>query len=237
MFHCFVPLLLLVIFVLVGIIIVLLKYLSQSPVTLAPPTTENIVVSPKPSLATSVTDDWKTYTNTDIGLSLKYPNTILFNEETKGATKTALLVDVEKLSSIPEDLPMLMGRNDAMKDKARLTKGEGEDLVKIGSLYAQSEVVLGRFEICSLLLVRKVTFYPGDYRVIITLVGAKEPILASMPEFFTVDEKNCGTQTMWNRDKMALFDTTLSKKQGKGAAQEWYDMFDEILKTVTLESR
>lgn len=178
--------------------------------------------------------EWKTYTNTETGFSLKYPDTVLFESELKGATKPVLLVSVEKLSNIAQDMPLRMGRTDALKEKADLEKGGGETVVKIGSLYGNLGMTLSQFEVCSVILTRSLTFYPGDYRVIISLVGPKKAIMDSMPEFFTVDKANCGTQTVWNRSNPKNFEETLAKKQGAGMAQEWYNTFDEIVKTITL---
>lgn len=177
---------------------------------------------------------WQTYTNTEAGFSLKYPDTILFDAVIEEATKPILNISVKKLSSIPENLPSLMGRTDALKEKAMLEKGPGETTVKIGSLNGNLDMPLGRFEMCSVILSRKLTFYPGDYRVIVSLVGSEKVIMESMPEFFTVDKANCGENRIWNLDKLSTFESTLAQKKGRGAAQEWYDTFDAIVQTVTI---
>lgn len=179
------------------------------------------------------TTNWQTYTNAQAGFRLQYPSSVFLNNTTQSDKQLTLSVSVDKLSDIPEDLPMLMGRNDALNEKARLTKGQGENLVKIGPLYGQVENVLAQFEVCSVLFTRKVTFYPGDYRVIVSLAGPKAPMVAAMPDFFTIDKANCGTQKVWNQGKIGTFLATLEKKMGKGIAQQWYDTFQGIVQTIT----
>lgn len=228
-----IPVSLVVISVVVGAIIFFYRRSITLPNTTTQPTQKIASVSESTGTSPTITE-WKTYTNTEAGFTLKYPTTVLFNQETKGATKLALSVGVEKLSSIPEDLPQLMGRTDALKEKDRLAKGEGKNLAEIGSLNGQIETVLSQFEVCSVLLTRKLTFYPSDYRVILTFVGPKDTIVADMPEFFKVDQTNCGSKRVWDNEKTPSFETTLEKKQGKGMAQEWFDTFDAIVKTVIL---
>jgi len=187
----------------------------------------------QPTASVVNTTDWKTYTNAEAGFTLKYPPTVLLNAETKGATPLVLTTDVQKLSSIPEDLPQFMGRKDALIQKERLKTG-GENVVKIGSLNGEPGFSLSVFQVCSVLFERSLTFYPGDFRVIIYLNGPKEKIIKSIPDFFTIDQASCGTEQVWNREKLPVFLETLKKKEGKGAGQEWYDTFDTIIKTVTL---
>jgi hypothetical protein len=183
---------------------------------------------------TQNTSDWKTYTNSNAGFSLKYPPSVLLENQKGGIDQSTLFISAEKLSDIPEDLPSLMGRNDALASKALLESGKGVSTVKIGNLYGAIGAKLSQFEICSVILSRSLTFYPGEYRVIISLAGPEAAIMDSMPEFFTVDEKNCGKNRMWDQNNKNSFLDVLAKKQGKGAAQEWYDTFDAIVKTVTL---
>lgn len=191
------------------------------------------VASQNQETPTIDTAAWKTYTDPNAGFSLKYPSTVLFNEDSKGATKLALNVATEKLSNIPEDLPQLMGRNDAIAEKDRLAKGTGENIAKIGNLNAQESTVLSQFEVCSVLFTRRLTFYPGEYRVILTLSAPKDAVIAAMPEFFTTDKANCGDQKIWDQKNPNNFEKTLINKQGKGIGQEWYDTFGAIVKTIT----
>lgn len=214
-------LILIVVIVLAGVGFLFLKN-SNKPLTQKP---LNKTAQALPEL--------KTYTHTEAGFSLKYPTSVLLDAETEGATQPILSVSAQKLSDIPEDLPSFMGRSDALKQKADLSKGGGTT-VKIGSLNGQVDTHLSQFEICSVLLTRSLTFYPGDYRVIISLAGPKEAIIKSMPEFFTTNPTNCGTKQVWNQDKVSSFESTLAQKKGQGVGQDWYDTFDAIVKTITL---
>jgi len=122
------------------------------------------------------TSGWKTYSNTEAGFSFKYPPSVIFDNEANkdNPTPSELFVSVEKLSDIPEDMRVFMGRNDAIAQKDLLAKGSVEGSVKIGSLYGGTGMKLSQFEVCSVILSRTLTFYPNDYRVIITLVFQKD---------------------------------------------------------------
>jgi len=188
--------------------------------------------------------DWLMYHDEQTGLTLKYPSTILLNTGGKGSTQMILSVSIEPIDNIPEELPLGMGRKEAIADRASLEKGiaqtigdwaASDALVRIGGTYnGRMTSVLSRFEVCSVLFSRKLVFYPGNYRVMISLDGDEETVMASMPEFFTVDPTNCGEQNMWNRERMGEFMQTLAKGEGRGAAQLWYDTFSAILKTIEL---
>lgn len=229
------PILLVAVLVLASVAAVLFfSRQNITPMTTIQQPTKIITVTSEPTGATPSTVEWKTYTNTEAAFSLKYPSSVLLNADSKGTQQIVLNVVTEKLADIPEDLPQSMGRVDALKEKDRLAKGEGVNLVKIGSLNGQVETILSQFEVCSTLFTRKLTFFTGDYRVILTLVGQKNIIIADMPEFFKVDSANCGSQQVWNQDKISAFEPALAKKQGKGAGQNWYDTFDAIVKTITV---
>ncbi|MCR4264516.1 MAG: hypothetical protein NUV98_07445 [Candidatus Roizmanbacteria bacterium] len=212
------------------VVFLLVKNITSVPEpALLPVTPTNPSVSSIPD-----TVEWKTYTNAEAGFSLKYPTSVLFEAAAEGAIQPVLFIRVEELSSIPEDLPLRMGRTDALSEKADLATGERENTVTIGSLYGHLDMTLSQFEICSVILNRSLTFYPGEYRVIVSLVGSEDAIMDSMPDFFTVDTVNCGTQRIWNQSKISLFQETLAQKKGQGAGQEWYDTFDAIVKTIVL---
>lgn len=189
-----------------------------------------------PQSSNSDLSGWKIYTNIEAGFTLKYPDSVLLNADTKGATQSVLFIQADKLTSIPEDLPLNMGRGAAVALKDNIAKGQGDNLVSIGSVHGQTTTTLAQFEVCSVLFSRSLTFFPGDYRVRVTLAGPKSAIMTSMSDFFTTDKANCGDQSIWNQTKMKDFEPTLAKKEGKGAGQTWYDTFEQIIKTVTVTS-
>src|SRR3990172_13108132 len=110
-----------------------------------------------------VTSNWKTYSNTEAGVSFKYPPSVIFDNEAgkDNLTQSELFVSAEKLSDIPEDMPAFMGRNDAIAQKDLLAKGGVENSVKIGSLYGGTGMKLSQFEVCSVILSRTLTFFPN----------------------------------------------------------------------------
>jgi len=188
--------------------------------------------------------DWLTYKEEQTGLTLQYPPAVLLNTGGKGSTQMILSVSAEFIDSIPEELPLGMGREEAIADKESLDKGVAQTvgdfaasdaLVRIGDTYnGRMTSVLSRFEVCSVIFSRKLVFYPGNYRVVVSLDGVNEAIISSMPEFFTTDPTNCGEFKIWNRNRMGEFVPTLAKGQGKGAGQAWYDTFGAIMKTITI---
>ena len=160
------------------------------------------------------TTGWLTYTNKKAGFSFDYPRSVLINGELKNADELVLSVAVEKLTDIPEDLPMMMGRNDAIKQKTELMSATGGDILNIGSLNGQIAYGYAQFEVCSVFFSRSLTFYPGEYRVRLGLAGPIEKIQADMPSFFKVDSTNCGEKPVWNLDMIEVFETTLRNQKG-----------------------
>src|SRR3989344_7848970 len=86
-----VPVLLLVILVLVATILFLFQRFISAPVS-KPQPTENLTGAPESIKATPTTTEWKTYTNTEAGFGLKYPDSVLLDAELEGATQPVLLV-------------------------------------------------------------------------------------------------------------------------------------------------
>ncbi len=225
--------LLVLVAVLIGTIAFLIWKQNSKSVELTPIAEKQKVEEPAPVVQKPIEEEWKTYTDKEAGFALKYPASVGLNEE-EGSSGISLSIAAEKLSDIPEDLPMLMGRKDALKEKSRLEKDTGDFDVNLGSLNGSTEMILARFEVCSLILDRKLTFFPNDYHVILTLSAPEALVTTEMPEFFTKDNANCGDQIVWNRDFSQDFRETLEQKQGKGIAQIWYDTFNEIVKTVRI---
>jgi len=221
---------------LAGVIIYLVKRPALPLVNQLSSPVETAMASPSPTPPAAApvildTTNWQTHTDTQAGFSFKYPKSVLLNNDVKNTTQLNLTVAVEKLTDIPEDMPMLLGRNDALQAKARLAQGEGEGLVKIGALNGQTASTYSQFEVCSVMFVRKLTFYPGDYRVMVTLSGPPAKMMADMPAFFHVDQANCGSQMIWNREIDDNFEAALVEQRGSGLPQEWYDIFNTMMTT------
>ena len=184
------------------------------------------------------TSEWATYIDKEAGFSFKYPpNRVLVNSlesDLENIDGFLLSVAAEKLADIPEDLPSFMGRRDALLEKELLDNGTAVGAVKIGSLNGNVSSEYSRFEVCSLFFARKLKFYPGEHRVMMILNAPENKIIAEMPDFFKIDEANCGSRPMWDTDKRSNFDNLLKNNQGLGVAQEWYNTFNDIVKTIEL---
>jgi hypothetical protein len=196
------------------------------------PVTEEKIL-PSPTETFTNTEGWNTYTDKEAGFSFRYPPTVVLEDQDKDGTRPLVHVTAEKIADIPETLPQRMGQDEAVLLRQSLTNGP-EGTTKIGSFFGQTETTFSAFEICSVFFSRRLTFFPGEYRVMISVSGPVERIQKEMPEFFKVDEKNCGTQVMWDRDVPIDFLTIVSEGKGRGVGQEWYDAFDAILKTIEL---
>lgn len=196
------------------------------------PQTEEVSVSP--TVPDAETNGWLTYTDKRVGFSFNYPKTVFIDDDSKGEDGLVLSVSAEKLTDIPEDLPINMGRNDAIEQKNELKNAEGNLIRKIGSLNGQIGFGYSQFEVCSVYFSRNLTFYPGEYRVRLNLSGPVEKIQADMPSFFKVDPSNCGDQKMWNPDATETFESTVAMQKGSGMGQEWYNTFYGIIDTLKL---
>lgn len=213
-----------------GIALIMVPRQNTDTLTIVSPTPTNTAL---PTQTVTVAPGWLVYENPDADFSFAYPATIGFNDEPQDANNINLMVNVEKLADIPEELPMHEGRLDALKDKERLSYGVGADVVNVGLLRGAVSTTFAQFEVCSVMFVRTLTFYPGEYRVKLSLYGPKEKIMQTMPEYFQVNAQNCGTESVWDLEKIQDFELKLQKGQGVGIVQEWYDMFDSIVKTIS----
>ncbi|MBU1956503.1 hypothetical protein KKF09_02500 [Patescibacteria group bacterium] len=175
-------------------------------------------------------------------LSIKYPHDVNFS----GAGEALFDLSVE--SNKIDFLEGTMGFNKetALKNVESLKIGEyGEEvdwplteskkIRKINGKNAQEFIVLSRFEVCDVVFERKLYFFQNNHQVTITLSGPKSEILASSPEYFETNEANCGNEKIWDFDKQAMFFKDLAGGAGSAIEQEWFDKFDEIIKTIVLD--
>ncbi len=180
----------------------------------------------------------------DAGVSLNFPQNIALTQDTTKNNPNVmhLTMQVEKLSEIDRpgfDIDI------ARKNIAALEKGEfGEDLdqsleasqkVKsLGKLNAQESLVLSRFEVCDVTFERKLVFYQNDYQITLTLNGPRINIINEMNNYFKMDEDNCGNEKIWDFNKQTNFYKKLQNNEGSPKAQEWFNLFDEIIETIEL---
>lgn len=184
---------------------------------------------------TTNTNNWVTYADPKIGLTFKHPQNMLVNDTKQNGENIKLSVSVEKLSDIPEDLPLRMGRKDAIAERTLLENSATENRIKVGDTYGFISTKLSQFEVCSVMMVRNISFYHGDYRIIISSTAPVEKVKTQMPEYFHIDEANCGQEMVWNPAKTDLLEV-LAKNQGTGIAQEWFSTFEPIINSVQLSN-
>ena len=186
--------------------------------------------------------DWKEYTDSEAGFTLKHSTDVTIGDLDPKANKLILNISSQKVDSLT--LPGDYDKEKAEKDGQELDQGKfGEDIgwaldrskkvVKIGDKYTKSFVTLGRLEVCDVTFERGLIFYNGDYQVRITLSGPKDDIIASMPGYFKTDTDNCGEEKVWGEpDK---FHEALMSGAGSTVAQDWYYAFDKIVKTIEVK--
>jgi len=178
------------------------------------------------------TDLWKFYSNEEAGVSIKYPYDITLNIR---ATKIGDL-----------DIPGF-GKEEALKDIESLSEGEygsnfdwpievSKKVRNLGTINGQEFMALSRFEVCSVTFERVLVFYSNDHQVQITSKGDKDAIVNSMPEYFKTDEENCQDEKIWDFDKQDEFYQVLSEGKGSEVAQEWFDSFEKVIKTINFGS-
>ena len=187
------------------------------------------------------TDLWMVYEDQDAAFSIKYPHDVTLNERSDGLT---LLVESAKV----ETLEGTMGYNKetAEKNVESLNNGEyGEDVDwpiesskkvrTVSSTSAQDFMVLSRFDVCSIVFERKLYFFNNDNQVVVTLLGPKDEIIESSPDFFKIDSENCGEEKVWDLDKQDEFYDELKANAGSEVAQNWFNLFDRIVNTISFE--
>ncbi|PJE59970.1 MAG: hypothetical protein COU85_00770 [Candidatus Portnoybacteria bacterium CG10_big_fil_rev_8_21_14_0_10_44_7] len=188
------------------------------------------------------TDLWPIYEDAAAGFSVKYPaNVSLAASDTTADLR--LTVEATKIDNL--DSPMY-SQAAALNNQAALALGQyGQDVdwplntsKKVASLdngiNAQEFMVLGRFEVCDVVFERRLLFFNHDSQIVITLRGPQAKIVAAMPEFFRTDPQNCFEEKIWDFDRQAEFYQQLSAGQAPADAQEWFDAFDQIVKTIKI---
>lgn len=182
----------------------------------------------------------KKYEDKKIGFSFVYPESVTL-VDTATNTSRGLRLRVEKNKIDELDGTIGYDKKTALLDQEALKAGEyGEELdwpiqssknfLAVNGINAKEFTVLGRFEVCDVTFERKLIFYLNNYQVILTLYGDKESIISSMPEYFTLDEKNCGKNMIWKGQDS--FYKALETKDGSVVAQFWFDSFNNIVQTI-----
>lgn len=181
---------------------------------------------------------WQSYDNKEAGFSLKYPYTVTMDEK---VGNLVLIVESKKIEEL--DYPGF-DLTEVQKDVELLKQGQpgtnyvdwalpvSEKIKNLGVVNAQESMVLSRFEICDVTFERKLVFYNNGYRVVLTLKEDKNNIIDNLPQYFTLNEENCGTNAIWDFDKQVDFYQELVAGKSFFTAQEWFDTFDKIVETI-----
>lgn len=176
----------------------------------SPLATSNPTLSPSPSSQPTPTAtpnpyvSWKTYTDSDLGFSFKYPPTVEVSSKVQGMDKTmslqtGLYLEVQKqaVNSIPVDAPHNFDQATALKDQAELNSGQwGEEVFgwttvsnshlvsQKGTTYAKTGVILDMHDTCTPMFEQDTEFYKNNTQVTIRLAGGINQITQDMPSFF-----------------------------------------------------
>ena len=187
------------------------------------------------------TDLWKFYKDMDAGISFKYPHDVTMETMTGSLPLAVSIQEVEGMEGT-------MGLNEetARTNMEALANGEyGEDVDwpleaskkvrNLGKVNAQEFMVLSRFEVCSVIFNRRVYFFHKDKQIIISLGIPTEKVTSSMPKYFETNEESCGDELVWNFDMQNQFYEDLANGSGSQAVQHWFDTFDAMLDTMSIE--
>lgn len=183
-------------------------------------------------------DSWQLYINDEAGFSIKYPQNAVFQGKLEDDLSFNVLVTNIDNLGYPG-----FGEEEALKNMEFLNNGEYGDefdwplesskkVTKVENKNMQEFMVLGRFEVCDVVFERKLILYNNDYQIEITLRGDRDKIVESMPQYFKTDSANCEDDKIWDFDKQNEFYQELFQGKGSVVAQEWFDFFDEMVKTI-----
>ena len=188
------------------------------------------------------TDLWNYYEDVNACFSIKYPHNVSFGEA--GDSLFHLSIKSQAVDLL--EGTMGLNKETALKNIESLKQGkygksvdwpleESKKVRKIGENNAQEFMVLSRFEICNVVFERKLYFFNRNHQIVITLTGPKDEIVNSVPEYFELNPENCGEEKIWNFESQKLFFQKLESNAGSEVAQNWFNLFDEIVATIILE--
>ncbi len=185
------------------------------------------------------TDMWMYHVEEGPNFGIKYPHDVDLNE--RGANDLLLTVESKKVGEL--DGTMGFNKETALKNMASLANKEyGEPVdwpvpgskrvASRGSLNAQNFMVAGRFDICDVAFEDKLYFFKDNYQIVITLIGDKDAIMESMPEYFEADAENCSGKKRWSENKQSEFYQAVMDGTASEEAKYWNDLFYKIIATI-----
>lgn len=195
------------------------------------------------------------FVSKDAGFSIEYPSdsTEFCTNPYVSASGSPMLLSIEisPLNEIDSQQTNGYDKETSLKDQEALKDGKfgesidfsyapSEQVIKIGDTFGKDFMVLGRFNECDVLFERKLIFYNNGCRIILTLEMEKDEIIKSMPDFFGIDNENCGDALTWKRsgdeNSQDDFYNALSSKTASIIAQDWYNTFDLIVNSLKMDT-
>ena len=185
----------------------------------------------------------ESYFDKDAEFTLDYPSYVVLED---GDSNFVLSISTQKLDFPVYNNTMGYDKETAIKDRQALSNGQygelidwpleaSKEVVKLrNGKYGKSFMVLSRFEVCDVTFERIFIFYSNDYQVVINLsYTAIDDIRNSMPKYFKIDGRSCGTEMIWKslEDKEKFY-SSLASNNGSHIAQKWYNTFDDIIESI-----
>jgi len=179
---------------------------------------------------------WKTYTDTEAGFSIKYPES------------NKIEISKEKIDLMVEGPGKSCDNKKGIQDEKDLSSGKfggctlfplkvSERVVKKDIQNIKTWMVLSAFEVCDVQFTNKAMFYNNGYQVTISSVGEKNEIIDTLNDYFTINKENCGDAKVWfdgggSDAKQNKFYNDLRNNKIVGPAAVWFNTFNKIITTI-----
>jgi len=210
---------------------------SPVPVATAAPL---VTLTPTATATPDPTAGWKTYSDTNSGLSFKYPSTLVLNNTStrdKGWKGLDFTVTSQLVSTMP-DAPLWYGPDVAKAEMAALAKGDisqthhGEKLLSLsGGATGATSLGLQLLTCDSIGFTRQAHIYRNGYQIIISLSDTDvSTIKANNPAYFGIDPSCSDSEQIFTEP--AKFATDLAAGKTDSESQNWYTTFQKVLNTV-----
>jgi len=188
------------------------------------------------------TTNWKTYTNSTVGFTFKYP-TNASEADQSGIKDSGLVfgVTINNLNTM-QDAPLGYDKANALKDKTALSKGDPSTsfgqampsslkMLSITNVLAKELTILQQLEVCNVQFNRQAIIYKDNYQIILSWVYAGSDIENNNAHYFKTDSVNCGeTSTDWSDSNKFYADLVAGKTDS--VSQKWFTDFDAVIKTL-----
>lgn len=189
--------------------------------------------------------DWKLFEDEIVGFSFRHPKDLEFIQNIN-YSGLSFFVTTSRIDFM--DNSRFNNTELALSNIRELSEGNfggvsdfvsptSKKVRNLGPINAQDFMVSGRFEVCDVVFERSLVFYHNNHKVKITLFGDKEKIIKDNPKYFMIGEGDykCGDFQIWNPDYRDKFYLDLKNNLLSGDAQEWFNLFDDIVDTIKIK--